>query len=54
MGPLVLRKLVFSRAGLERKLKRDKIVEKAVGWFTPSTLEMLGKGGDLELVFDGL
>ena len=54
LGPSVLRKLVFSQTGLERKLKRDKIVEKAVGGFTSSTLEMLGKGGDLELVFDGL
>ena len=45
---------MFSQAGLERRLKRDEIVEKAVGGFTSSTLEMLGKGGDLELVFGGL
>lgn len=40
-GPLIPG--VFSDIG-KKETKRDKIVEKAVGGFTTSTLEMRGKG----------
>lgn len=52
-GSSGLRELVFLRAGLERKPKRDKLFEGSRLVHSKITLG-LGKGGDLEPVFSGL